>query len=114
MIILNSIPSRPWRQTFFENPQTDRGICTVRNWGFPAPLYSKYRGVGYTNALEFLISAPPVSSRWHTLGLIMNLLIVVGGVGLLMFIRLPGLPGEGQEDIAIIRDSEREDDSNLL
>ena len=112
IIGLNAIPSKPKQQTPDENAQAANGVvCTVQHWGWPFPLYSKYGGGGYISPMELLVTeATPIFSQWHIFGLIMDGVIGVGGLLLLLWFRLPGLPGEGQENIPIVRESERIED----
>jgi hypothetical protein len=114
-IVVNAIPSAKVRQTPDQNVQANNSICTVQNWGWPFHTYSRYGGGGYVSPMEMLPwDVTPIYSKWHIFGLVLNVIVAITGVALLQWVRMPGLPGEGQEDIPIVRDSEREDDSSLM
>ncbi|HET6249092.1 MAG TPA: hypothetical protein VFE47_15460 [Tepidisphaeraceae bacterium] len=109
-IILNAIPSKLKQQTVDENAQVANGPCTEQHFGFPFPLYSKFGGGGFISPMTLLATeATPVFSEVHIVGLIMDIVLFLACVFLLLWIRMPGLMGEGQENIAIVRDADREE-----
>jgi hypothetical protein len=90
----------------------------VRNWGWPFTDYSSYGGGGFISPMELLpMDATPIFSQWHIVGLILNVAFAITVTAIVLCVRMPGLPGEGQENVEIIRDSDREegeDESSLI